>query len=400
MNTIPEEYIISRLSLSTLQGCFVNLAKIQLTNGCSNQCSYCYLNTPQLSAQMSFGTVKAIASSLKTYPRSTILAYASSDPFDYQDGDKTFMDCFKVLKEEANIDNLVVNTALPKGKEKQVEEFISDHCLRALGGCKDQFRLSLNEKNEQRMSEVVLTVIERLKTSGLTDREVNTVLGEPIKELLPHLYQPRSQVACRVGVLRMNPIIANKAGRLFNWPDRDRLNSLATVECKDGVVITPFGFYGLASVAVTSKHQSGVWQWKITGENQKIPVYFDTGQCAYSYSIFEPNQRFEADNIARHFMMLPPVRGVDGYEGNRKVAFLHNLYRDILSYSLFLNKHLFFNKTDKLKQYFDGWDYFHSFKEEYLKRKKISLALAEKEEDKEAKEILNILLERLDNLLS
>jgi len=118
-----------------------NVSDIELTDGCSNGCSFCGADSTTFTGKViPFSTLERIAEEMVELTNRTthsdnryeyqahkpheLLLYGATDPLDYEDGSHNYFDALGLFK-KAGFD-LFTSTAIPKGKEELAIEHLDE----------------------------------------------------------------------------------------------------------------------------------------------------------------------------------------------------------------------------------------------------------------------------------
>ncbi len=102
-----------------------NLIGIQLTQGCNGNCPFCLFGVKKgVEAKYSFGSVVAFLEEYKDKLGRGFALYWDSDPFDYRDGEHTFVDVYKAYRNIRPEEYHGVSTTIPRGGEKDFIDFM------------------------------------------------------------------------------------------------------------------------------------------------------------------------------------------------------------------------------------------------------------------------------------
>lgn len=340
--------ILAGFSNKEIRNITKNMGAIQMNDGCSVGCPWCGLMARgYISKKISFESFQEFISLYGDCFRKKIAFMWASDPFDWYEGKRSYVDLAKTLfKKKGTI--LSTTTALPKGTELTVlrflefiakefpvdsreaprlsvsydniffksvykrrklnlEDFFEFYLLaKKLEGMKFFFRFSVTKENQAR--------IKALETI-LTKRGVK-------KEFIKYiLFAERD-------ILGGEKIV--KAGRCFGRKGEDRPKNLVGIGCFDGVLLTPNRLIGLTMGVTTKNNPTGLEEKVIRPGEHEVPNFIH----------IRDYQKFSTDKTDSIKAKLLPSASYRVYRNGAliKTYCLNDIKRDILVYSLFWNK--------------------------------------------------------------
>lgn len=234
---------LAPFSENELKIMFDNMVAVQLTEGCNGNCSFCFFGIKRgVSSKYSFDSLSNFFQqhSDKMTDHSFVL-YWDSDPFDYRDGDNSFIDVYKLYRETLPHNYNYISTAIPRGGEYDFIKFMSylasiQDTTDVSSKCVVPVRISVSQQNIQRVEATLSELSTRLLNSGYSQSEINK------------LHSTMSTVD-RVGdyLLPIGPLI-QKA---------DDIKNTYSTACRDGVILTPSLCQAIMLTAATVYEPSG-----------------------------------------------------------------------------------------------------------------------------------------------
>jgi|GEM_PF-1547531 len=204
-----------------------NLVALELTKGCNGGCPFCYLGEKKgVTHKFSFDSIKEFFNKYKDDISEKTLLYWNSDPFDYRDGKKTFIDVYSAWRKIRPDSNQYVSTSIPKGGEDDfilfTKEAMKEQILRLSVGKKTNLtiRLSVGRRNVQRVEMAMERLVNEISHSD----------SPFTKEEIDIFFKNCFEVQSRIIVLPL--------GSLFE--KHDDIRDFGTPACSDGTVIGPF----------------------------------------------------------------------------------------------------------------------------------------------------------------
>jgi len=142
---------------------------IQLTEGCNGSCPFCLFGQKEgVKAKFSFDSLKEFLNKRKNALPSGLTLYWNSDPFDYRDGEHSFVDVFNAWYDIKPDANTFISTALPKGSEENFIEFMVSAAKRFKTERKFSLRFSLTRGNIQRVEATMKLLDQKLSQSKMS----------------------------------------------------------------------------------------------------------------------------------------------------------------------------------------------------------------------------------------
>lgn len=235
---------LNSFSRNELNVMFRNLVSIQLTEGCNGNCPFCLFGTKTgVTAKYSFDSLRSLFNeNSKLMNENPFLLYWDSDPFDYRDGDKSFVDVYQLYRQTMPNNSQYISTAIPRGGENDFVNFMLYHNSELASEDRPNkrivpVRISLTQQNIQRVEATLLELTNKLLERGLTVLDINTFY---------------SKVLYTIGrfdnfLLPIGPYI-KKA---------DDIKNTFSTACRDGVVISPRSCQAIMMTAATIYEPSG-----------------------------------------------------------------------------------------------------------------------------------------------
>lgn len=206
----------------------INLLSIEITRGCNGGCYYCYYGEKKgVSHKYSFESlIKFFGKYGDQIQDKAMLRpylFLDSDPLDYKDGDKRFVDLYReVIKTCPRIVE-TLSTSLPPGTEKDLVDLVCEIALTTLENhwqSPSRLRLSVGKHNVKRM-EACLQIAEKILLEKVGSKEVVREVLWKVLEISPRSEDMGLQ---KVGPLRTDDIEFADAG---------------SAACMDGFVLSP-----------------------------------------------------------------------------------------------------------------------------------------------------------------
>ena len=239
-----------------------NLAFLQLTEGCTVGCSFCGVSAARkVSSSFSLESLVKFGKEVPGKMNRLSTLYYASDPFDWIDGDYTYLD-LSPLWGTYTSGVPYMSTSLPLGAEFSVLRFLeANYHLYNQG--KDaasvrQIRFSRTSHNAARVD----TIFSVLEQRGVSKDFLSTM---QINDLT-------KQDSIR------------KNGHLIHHPDRDPLADAWGISCQDGVYISPGqGVRAGIVEACTRASPTGLFTGPLEPGRMTIPVERFTGSSEYEH---------------------------------------------------------------------------------------------------------------------
>ncbi|MEI6498502.1 MAG: hypothetical protein WCO23_00920 [bacterium] len=220
-----------------------NLQQIQLTDGCNGRCPFCFMGTKKgIEAKYSFSSLEAFfekyGSKIKRGVELDL--YWDSDPFDYQDGEHTYLDVVKLLDKYGLASRVFTSTAIPVGGQKQFVEFAlycaDKYFKHELYGWQD-VRISIGRHNARRVQSTFDYIRKTLIGQGISLENINAFMDATFN------------FGARADEDMM------KSGDLIK--DADPYRDLESPACIDATILSPEHPRSIVLVATTVYNPSG-----------------------------------------------------------------------------------------------------------------------------------------------
>lgn len=274
-----------------------NIVAIQLTKGCKGDCPFCLFGQKKgVEEKYSFQSIKNFFKEYKSNIDTNIAFYWDSDPFDWEDGDKTFVDIYKVYRESFPQKYMYISTTIPKGSQESFIEFMRYAAKEYINVTKDTFsdayiRISLAKHNASRVDATLKQLVTHLKTDGLSNEQISDFFMNAV-----------------FASDRFDSQIVNMGALIHKHDDYSEMDNPA---CRDGVVFTPDKIKAIAVTAPTMYESSGQW------EHELIP---GEAEGLIPRKMFVPD--FEMPDTETELLtrmsekdfMLPNIRRFDNYD--------------------------------------------------------------------------------------
>lgn len=275
-----------------------NLFAVELNDGCNGHCYFCFLKAaPGVRAKYTFESLEIFFEKYgPMFPRDVCL-YWASDPFDYQDGDKTTWDVFKVYREHMKPLCPTVSTALPKGSEERFTQFalnlMEQHQKRyqtwdwsweSVYWPTARLRISVGDQNAQRVNQALENIRLALKEKGYSDSETDI------------FFEYCLRTEDRFDVLQHGRLIGK----------HDDIQDASSFACNDGVVAGPAGWTGRVVTAPTVYEPTG----------EKI-ILLSPGKVKGSV----PKYQYTGDFDESRYVLASPLLELPNTIDNRPIEF-------------------------------------------------------------------------------
>ncbi|OGG09386.1 hypothetical protein A2154_01200 [Candidatus Gottesmanbacteria bacterium RBG_16_43_7] len=223
---------------------FNNLVALQLTEGCNGSCPFCVFGTKSgVTAKYSYDSIfRLFHEKSLLMNENPFLLYWNSDPFDYRDEDKSFLDVYTLYRQFLPNHSQYISTAIPRGGEEDFIRFMTYLASDYITGRNTNrrivpVRLSLSSQNIQRVESTVLTLTDRLIDSGLSQTDIND------------FYEKTLTTVGRFNffLLPIGP----------NIKKADDIKNTYSIACRDGVIISPAACQAIMMTAATVYEPSG-----------------------------------------------------------------------------------------------------------------------------------------------
>jgi hypothetical protein len=389
---------------------------IQMTDGCTVACSWCYLNAqPYIQYAISFDSARRfIKKYVRLLPDPTRL-YWASDPLDWYDGERSYVDLVdEFYKAAGNKKSMVTTTSLPMGTEftllrliqwfdtnlpfKQSQSFTDDrqHYL------KDNVMKGLfYQKNRTYdIHSLFDYYIKKLfydqKTRHvlkISETEVNYKRLSALFDILKFIGISQSCLSWIEVETRdvKNFDGVRKSGRAYTWENRDIILDSVSMACWDSTILFPGKVGAMEMCGVTSATQRGLEFWLIDPGKQKIP----------QARVVERSECFPNDGGRKKYL-LPHLEMIEYSQGVISNRWIHySLTRDIQTYGLLLSKTLplvefIAKQTHKQLNEFGPWQ---EIQKQYKERRAMSDKLLRREKEEKVIQVIRYLTKHIERKL-
>jgi hypothetical protein len=404
-----QENVFNGFSFAEIKNMVHECHSVQLTNGCTVGCPWCcFASNPNVSQRFSFVSLKKFFYRFRKYFPTYLMLYFSSDPFDWYDGENSYLDLVKYLNSIAKF-SVGTSTAVPKGTEFTVLRYLV--WLKGLRFCRSMSGLKGSHLEPKKISLLSsemanLLLAQDLKKGGLMEKlrflvngdrghyrifrfsetRRNVRIIDAIYDLLVFVGFTKAdftyiEVEDRDTEERVKPI---KMGRCFHDKDRDQIKDAVGPQCYDEVMIEPGTVSSLYATGVSTKYPEGIIKTPLEPGTQVIP------KSVYIFDYLH--------QIHGVFKLIPYSRSrtfSKGKLGQTKTDY--SVSRDILAYALVLERMLpaiggqrkLFLKTLWSKQ-------LERLKKEVNLRIKTTRLLLKKEKEMEVAAVAEKCIERLN----
>lgn len=233
-----------------------NLGGIQLTDGCTVGCEWCGINAlRRTTTAFSFDSIGTFLTETDGHLLAEPTLYFASDPFDWNDGDYTYLDLHPMVSFYLpQRQGSYISTAVPLGSEFSILKF-TEALYEAYKACPEQdkpqhrevIRFSLTDRNSERIKHMLRILKER----GVSD------------EFIEH-----------VAILDHTGDNVVNQGYFIKHPKRDIHKDSIGISCFDGVVISPTtGAKAYSTEVCTQANPQGWVQWDLPPGEMHIPLY-------------------------------------------------------------------------------------------------------------------------------
>ncbi len=295
-NIVENLSIFSERELETMFG---NLVAIQLTHGCNGNCPWCLFGAKQgVEAKFSFSSIADLFKEKRdVLQQNPFLLYWDSDPFDYRDGDKTFLDIFHLYRQYFPRNAQYISTAIPLGGENDFLQFVrylySDSTNPDINNSpKIPVRISLSRQNIQRVEEVLFQTVGQLIEDGAQPSKVND------------FFEGSLTIVERFDnhVLPIGPLIGKA----------DDIRDTFSTACRDGVVVSPITSEAIMITAATKHEPSGQKAIILYPGSVSSTVPLKVREEHHTRFIY--GQASLNGRVASGQIMLPIIKRADGQE--------------------------------------------------------------------------------------
>ena len=287
-----------------------NLVSIQLTEGCNGNCPWCLFGVKKgVTAKYSFESLRFLfQKNADVMSENPFLLYWDSDPFDYRDGDKRFVDVYKLYRETMPRNSQYISTAIPLGAEEDFVNFMvyvasEVNNESAVNRFRVPIRISLAEQNIQRVEATLLALTNELLKQKYTRQDINSFYGKVVTTV------------GRFGsfLLPIGPYI-NKA---------DDVKNTFSTACRDGVVISPGSSRAVMMTAATIYNPSGQTEIELNPGSSEIFIPLKIREEHYANFTFGEKSLTRRAQLRQ--TMLPVIR-----HPNDEEFTLPNIFDDMI----------------------------------------------------------------------
>lgn len=216
------EQLESEFSEEEISLMLKNMVALQLTTGCNGGCNFCLFGKKKgVTEKYSFESLKTFFEKYgKNIEPSTVL-YWDSDPFDYRDGDKSFVDVYNLMWEETG-GTPFISTTIPKGGEMDLIKFVKYSMRKHFedSSFRPNIRLSVGKHNVARVEATLKLLIDELVNDGFSRSQVDDFLFSTFNNFSTRFEED---------VIPIGALIEQQ----------DDLRDLATPACSDGILFSP-----------------------------------------------------------------------------------------------------------------------------------------------------------------
>ena len=389
---------------------------IQMTDGCTVACAWCYLNAqPYIQFAISFDSIRRF---IKKYSRvlpEPTRFYWATDPLDWYDGEKSYIDLVEEFcKATQNRKNIVTTTSLPMGTEftllrliqwfdknlplKQSQIFIGDgqHYLKnnVMKGL--FYQKSYIYDIHTLFDYNIKNIFYNQNAHHILKISETDVNYKRLKVLFDILKLMGISQGCLSWIEVETRDVGNfdgvrKSGRAYVWENRDIVLDSVSMACWDSTIVFPGKVGAMEMCGVTSKTQRGLEFWLIDQGKQIIPR-----ERAITHYAF-----YTSDSKEKSYI-LPYLEMTEYSRGSISRQWMHySLKRDIQAYGLLLSKTIpiiefIARQTHKQLNEFKPWQ---DVKKQYKHRREISDRLLREEKDEEVIRLVSYLTTYIDKKL-
>lgn len=389
---------------------------IQMTDGCTVACSWCYLNAqPYIQFAISFDSIRRFIKKFSRILPEPMRFYWATDPLDWYDGEKSYIDLVEEYgKATANKKNIVTTTSLPMGTEftflrliqwfdknllfKQSQSFVDDkqHYLKDNMVKGLYYKKSRSYDVHSLFDYYIKNLFYYQKTHHvlkISETDANYRRLKAIFDVLKFMgisqgclswIEVETRDAGSVDGIR-------KSGRAYAWENRDILLDSVSMACWDSTIVFPGKVGAMEMCGVTSKTQRGLEFWLLDQGKQVIP----RGRALTNYVFYTSGSK-------KKNYILPYLEMTEYSGGSISRQWTHySLKRDIQAYGLLLSKTIpliefIARQTHKQLNEFKPWQ---DVKKQYKLRREISDRLLQEEKDEEVTQLISYLTTHIDQKL-
>lgn len=389
---------------------------IQMTDGCTVACAWCYLNAqPYINYAMSYDSIRRFIQKYARFLPEPTRFYWASDPLDWYDGERSYIDVVSEFHHETrNMQSMVTTTSLPAGTEvtflrliqwfdnnlpfKQSQSFTGDkqHYLKnnVMKGLYYQkprpydihslFDYYIKNIFYYRKARHVLKISE-------TDANYKR-----LKALLDVLKFMGISQSCLSWIEVETRDMKNfdgvrKSGRAFAWKNRDIILDSVSMACWDSTILFPGKVGAMEMCGVTATTQRGLEFWLI--DHGKLVIPQERAIVHYAF--------YNRDGKKKKYI-LPYLKLTEYLQGAISRRWTHySLKRDIQAYGLLLSKTMpmmefIARQTHKRLDDFGPWK---EVQKQYRERKEMSDALLQQEKNEEVIRLVRYLTAHIEQKL-
>jgi len=240
--TVDINQILSQFSENEQKILFENMVGVQLTEGCNGACPFCLFGSKKgVDAKFSFKSLKTFfTENTELISGHPFVLYWDSDPFDYKDGENSFVDVYKLYHQADPHNDHFISTAIPRGGEDNFITFMTYLAIEQKKSTKDLIapvRISITEQNIQRVEATMMRLIYRLRQMNFADSEIHSLITNNIEI-----------------VNRFDDFLL-PIGNSIN--QADEIKDTYSTACRDGVILSPRGAEAIMFTAATIYEPSG-----------------------------------------------------------------------------------------------------------------------------------------------
>lgn len=408
---------LHRFSDKELQAIMRSCHLIQMTDGCTVACSWCYLNAqPYIQYAISFASFRRFLKKYARFLPDPTRFYWASDPLDWYDGEKSYLDLIiEFYKATGNIRSLVTTTSLPMGTEMTFLRLIEWFDIHL------PFRRSTSFQGDKQHY-LKNNMMKGLYYGKTGQYDIRSLFDYHIKNLF--YYQDSHHVLkiseTDVNYKRLKALFAvlkfmdisqsclswievetrdvggnfdgvRKSGRAYAWENRDMVLDNVSMACWDSTILFPGKVGAMEMCGVTSTTQRGLEFWLIDGGKQVIPQ--ERALVHYAF--------YNGDKKKKQYL-LPYLEKMEYSQGSISRRWInYSLKRDVQTYGLLLSKTIpiiefIAEKTHTPLNEFKPWQ---EVQKQYKERKAISDRLLQSEKDKEVIRLVRYFMTHIDQKL-
>lgn len=390
---------------------------IQMTDGCTVACSWCYLNAqPYIQFAVSYLSIRRFLTMFARYLPEPTRFYWASDPLDWYDDEKSYVDLVKEFyTSTGNTKSMITTTSLPMGTEitflRLVQWFdthLSFKQTKSFVGDEQHYQKNSVMKGlfyKKSLTYDIHTLFDYFIKNKFYHQNTHHVLKisetdanyKRLKATFDVLKFMEISQSCLSWIEIETRDVGNfdgvrKSGRAFGWNNRDIILDNVSMACWDSVILFPGKVGAMEMCGVTSTTQRGLEFWLVEQDKQIIPQV--RAIIHYEY--------YDSKNKEKHYL-LPYVEMTEYVKGALMRRWTHySLKRDIQAYGLLLSKTIpimqfIASQTHKKLENFQPWN---EMCKQYEKRKIISNSLMSEEKDEETLRLIAHLIAQIDMILA